>query len=365
LINYQGGFVRRGLIGEVIHRYFYNHEIQAINYLVFVLGGMFVLCSSALALTLKDNVQATLLYIFAPTGYFGMVVSNQYYYKREMFFYVSLFVVTCLFLSWRKYQFAVLRVAILAVIGASSLVLPFIHEGFLFFCGLYFSLVLNSVLKGLLDSKQLRIVLGSFIGFHIVVFTVLGMCKGNGSQAVDIWSSLSDTAKTFIGKGEMSGAIAAIGWSVVYGISKSVRAILSGFGLYYVFPLALVFLIVGYIHSCVRRSDVFLTYRDPKFVADFACVCLTFSPLFVLGDDFGRWIMGIFVVFSTMIIADLTVPLPRRIASAYIPSEQSTKKIYFFLLLLLSLLTIIPECCMGRYDMATKSYWVFIQNKLL
>jgi hypothetical protein len=365
LINYQGGFVRRGLIGEVIHRYFYEKEIQAVNYLVFVLGGMFVVFSSAIALTLKDSAQATLLYIFAPTGYFGIIVSNQYYYNREMFFYVSLFVVTFLFLSWRKYHLSILRIAILVMIGASSMVLPLIHEGFLFFCGLYFSLVLNAVLKEWLDSKQSRMVLWSFVGFHIAVVAVLAMSKGNGSQALNIWSSLSVTAKTFIANGEMSGAIGAIGWSLVGGLSKSVRAILSGLGMYYVLPLALVFLIVGYIHSCVRGIDLWLTYQNPKFWANFSTVCLTFFPLFVFGDDFGRWIVGIFVVFSSMIISDLTVPLPENISNACIPSEQSRKRIYFCTLLLISLLTIIPECCIGRSHGINKSYWAFIQNKIL
>jgi hypothetical protein len=365
LINYQGGFVRRGLVGEVIHRYFYEKEIQAVNYLVFVLGGMFVLFSSAVALTLKDSAQATLLYIFAPTGYFGIIVSNQYYNNREIFFYLSLFFVTFLFLSWRKYQLAILRIAILAVISASSVVLPLIHEGFLFFCVLYFSLILNAVLKERLDSKQLRMVLCLFVGFHIVLFILLAIFKGNRSQALSIWASLSVTAKTFMANDEMSGAIAAIGWSLVEGLSKSVRAILSGFGMYYVLPLALVFLIVGYIHSCVRGSDLWLTYQNPRFLVNFATVCLTFFPLFVLGDDFGRWIVGIFIVFSTMIIFDLTVDLPVNIFTARIQSEQSRKRIYFCILLVISLLIIIPECCMGRSHGINKSYWTLIQSKLL
>jgi hypothetical protein len=361
LINYQGGFVRRGLIGELIHRYFYNNEVQAINYLVFVLGGMFVMFSSAMALILKDSAQATLLYIFAPSGYLVMMVSNQYYYKKEMVFYVSIFVVTFLFLSWRKYQLTILRVSILAVICASSIVLPLIHEGFLFFCVLYFSLVLNSVLKELLDTRQLRIALWSFVGFNIFVFTVLGMFKGNALQAVSIWSSLSVTARAVMANSEMSGAIGAIGWSVLTGLSKSVRTILSGLGTYYVFPLVLVFLIVGYIYSCIRRSDLLLTYQNPKFLANFTFVCLTFLPLFILGDDFGRWIVGIFVVFSTIMISDLMVPLPNNVPHAWIPSEKSKKMIYFLTLLVISVLTIIPECCIGRSAGAiNKSYWVLI-----
>lgn len=74
-----------------------------------------------------------------------MAVSNEYYYRKEIVFYISILLVSFLYFIWISRGGLFSRFCVYIFVAISSSALPFLHEGFIFFCGLYFAVILYSV----------------------------------------------------------------------------------------------------------------------------------------------------------------------------------------------------------------------------
>ncbi|MEJ2566391.1 MAG: hypothetical protein P8164_11805 [Gammaproteobacteria bacterium] len=361
LVNYKAGFVRRGLVGALIHRYGYGHEVVWVNCLVFVLGASIVALLATLALRISNfHPKAALLYTISPAGFFWMALSNQYYYRKEMLFYLSLLTIAHLYLYWKQTENRKIAGMVLALIAISFLILPLVHEAFLFFCLLYFYLITASIVGFYAPGKTTRSILRLLVIANLVIFAMLSWFKGNAEQSSIIWASLSSSAQAVADRDGISGGISAIGWSIFKGFSLSVRAILSGMGTYYLFALAVIYLVVGYIFSALSGLALVQAYRNQRLNITFAAVCLSFLPLFALGWDWGRWIVGIYIVSSTMVISGVFVEVDSYIAIVdRIVSERVLTIFFFLMLFAICLLTKIPECCIdGPGDSFYKNRFV-------
>lgn len=345
LINYQAGFVRRGLIGELIHDFFYNQEILVVNYLVFLLASLYIFFSVHLVLSTQVSKSAALLYIFAPTGFFWAAISNEYYFRKEMFFYLCVFLLSALYRYWHQQKSKLLSLLIIGIIVFFSIIMPFIHETFIFFCTLIFSIIIFKVLSNYLEIKKniKTIIIFSLINFSI--FFLLTLFKGDNQVSQTIWSSLSPTSKIFVRENQIGGGIGAIGWSFKTILSYPINLILSGIGTYYIFPLIMVFFISGYIHASIQKKTLTKVYADANFIGNFSLVLISFLPLFILGYDWGRWIVGIFVIFSNMVFSDLLIEFDnQKLNSIKTYIAQNNQLLIFFVLLFICAFTRIPEC---------------------
>jgi hypothetical protein len=343
LINYEGGFVRRGFVGALIRAFFYEHELPAINILVGSSAIIFIGLVTTFASINIKTIRSTLLFSFCPAGLYWMAVGNEYFYRKEIIFYISIF---CCGLGYQycketKNRFVPLALTLLILIA--SILLPLIHESFVFFCGLFFSLVLFS-LHSQNTTAQRRIVV-SYFTFLILTFVLLTAHKGDGDTSAMIWQSLSDSAKSMSESKGPSGGIVAIGWTLFEGLRLSAIAVLSGVASYYLFSIALVYLVLGFIIAEIRSINVKVLYLSRDFAFPFLLVTITFLPLFLAGWDWGRWVMGIWYVGLCIFILELDKPL--RTISIYFrqPYIKRVVPSFFLLLLFTVVLTRIPECC--------------------
>jgi len=344
LINYQGGFVRRGLIGELVQKIFYTKEIQVINYIAFILGASYVILSVYLVLNTEQFRIEGLLYTFAPTGFFWVAISNEHYYRKEMIFYVAIFIVAVLYRAWLKSSSKLLSNTILFLITLFSLIMPFIHEAFIFFCVIFFSLIISNLLRRRYEFAKIRMIISVFVVTSIVLFFMMSIYRGDSSKSNLIWSSLPLNVKHLSGD-EISGGISAIGWSTLHAISLPIHTLLSGLGTYYIFPLLVIYLITGYMYSSINKEKLSNTYFSNIFSTNFIGVCISFLPLFIFGWDWGRWVVGIFIVFSNMVFLGLLIPFERENICGITLISKNKKKIFFLFLILISIFTRTPECC--------------------
>lgn len=349
LINYQSGFIRRGLAGELIHRLGFGYEIYWINCLVFLLGSALVVLLAAVALRIgTTDVKAALLYALAPTGYFWMALSNQFYYRKEVLFYLAILGSALLYLTWRRNPRHSTAWGILGLIGVSSLILPFIHEAYPFFCLLYFFLLARAVVSHYLSEGATRWILRAFVAQNLLLFVALSWFKGSVEQSTLIWSSLSPAAQGLADPNGLHGGISAIGWSVFKEVALAVITLASGMGMYNLFALLMVYLIVGYLFAAVSGKAPAEAYRDRGFNTTFVAVVSSFLPLFAMGGDWGRWVVGIFIVSSTMVVGGLFVEI-RRLPAFFerFTSPRALGTLFFLALFGLSLITRVPECCIS------------------
>jgi hypothetical protein len=341
LINYGGGFVRRGLAGELLNNFSYGHETVVINWIVFLSATLFATLASILALTLK-KMQAMVVYLVAPTNFFSMAMHNEYYYRKEILFYIAMMLISILFLIWRSSKRLRFAAVIIAMILGFSAVMPLIHEGYIFFSCLYFSVIAYHLLShhiGVFFAKNFVV---AFVVANALFFLAMALFKGTPLQVDAIWASLSDAARIHGQK----GAISAIGWSTLDGLSLSVKAVISGMATYYLFSLALVYLVVAFIYSQIRGLLFSAAIKEPLLLANYALITIAFLPLFALGWDWGRWVVGIFVMFSLLTIVNILIPFNFQ-SLRYRLSALSSAGVAFAILLSLQLISRTPECCIS------------------
>ena len=204
LINYEGGFVRRGLIGQLIYMLNNTFGIEPL------FAAYFFSIASALLffyLIFKDTIKRGYSILLLPTTMFlsSLFVSG-HWVRKDFFIMIIFYLIVRLLRSKSVWKF--LYINILLIIGALS------HEVILFIST---PIIFISILSDTIVNKQPNLATVAkttgkcilyFIPSLIAAFLVLHY-KGDLQCATEIWASWSELG---VLSGNMSGAIAAIGW---------------------------------------------------------------------------------------------------------------------------------------------------------
>jgi hypothetical protein len=292
LINYEGGFVRRGLLGQVI---LYIYQLTGINPYTTIL----FLCISAYVILIgffvKSFIHKGYTLFFLPFVFFlGNPIIHDFWVRKDIII-VLFFIVSVHF----AVKDGLLNVIYLNLLLSTSLL---IHEssGFLVFPILflilqakYFSSYNNSKILGFLVSI-LRMLPAILVFFCVLYF------KGSPEIANKIWASWKaiDFPIQTDNYEPAPAAIDAISWSLSNGLS-SVTNTLKNFndGIYA--PIAWILIIAIIYFILTNTSELKFSILNYKPTINFnrihisaililqlACVL----PLFILGWDYGRWI---------------------------------------------------------------------------
>ena len=206
LINYQGGFVRRGLIGEAIYHLQQNFGINAL-----LIAYIFSIISALVFfyLIIRDTIKRKFSILFLPTT---MLLSSLFvsgHWVRKDFFILLLFYFIVLLLK-RQWKIKYLLINMLLIIGILT------HE-VIFFISLpiIFITVCNetSVVSG--KGPVTNLIINTlwcslYILPSIITLLFVTLFKGDVECATQIWESWQSVG---VLSGEMKGAIAAIGWT--------------------------------------------------------------------------------------------------------------------------------------------------------
>lgn len=344
LINFEGGFVRRGLAGHIIRQNVSVSEIEVVNLIVFVQFLLFVTLSIVFASVFVAGFTPTLVFVLCPLSFLGMAIGNHYYFRKEIIFYIGILLAAVLLELFRRCPSALVRGAMVACIGLWTAIGPFVHEGFIFFCVPIFSLIVAE----LVGDRGRPAAVVSYLLLSVLMFGVMAYFSGNESIASQIWLSLSDQARSLAKGAEAAGGISAIGWSTRYAVSLTVNAVLSGMAAYYLLSLLVVYLVVGAIVSAQRRLSMVTVVTSPPLIVGFGLIVLSFVPLFMVAWDWGRVICGVYVValaffslrFDAVVVAKVG-PWLSMVAKPVVLTVAG--------LLFLSLFK-VPECCIRAID---------------
>jgi hypothetical protein len=355
LINFEGGFVRRGLSGHIIRQMAPASEVEIVNLVVFVQFVLFVLVSIAFASVFIVGLRSTAFFVLCPLGFLGMALGNHYFYRKEIVFYIGIFLAVLLMALLQRRDSKLVRGAIFAVIGSWTAIGPFIHEAFIFYCVPIFALMLAK----LVGDRFRSVVIGSYIVLSALLFGFLAAFAGNESVANQIWFSLSDNARSLSPSASPIGGISAIGWSTRYAVTLTVVALLSGMATYYLMSLAIVYLVVGLVVSEQRELSMAIVVTSPQFIFGFALILISFLPLFVVAWDWGRVIGGVYVVslafFGLRLDDGVVAKATPWLSMAARPALLTVAALVFLLL------TKVPECCIRAID-GNRDLWSVLSN---
>jgi hypothetical protein len=286
LINYSGGFVRRGLPGTLIRIASNATGIQA-NYLAIVSG---LACYLLLAAWLLRCATATFPVVLVLSCIVMGIPAYQDSIVRKDCLGL-LFLLGCLWAERRRLPlpFATATLNLMACLAILC------HEAFVFYAIAGFILLRcrnQESLTWTLFIRQSLSLLPAGICFLLVT-----RYHGSPEQALTInnsWLSLwqiIDPGNPALGT--PFAAIEAMGWTTEHGLSLSLYMLTSGFyqplAWAMVFAISFVFIVLFTDRDSDRKNKPSMEIR--VHVTALLVVQLVFiSPLFLLGVDYGRWL---------------------------------------------------------------------------
>jgi len=299
LINYQGGFVRRGLMGEILLFFAKNFDIN-IEWTIKIVCmlALVVVCFLFIKLFLKKGYS---LYILPLCFFLGSGILSGFWIRKDYLFFC--FFIPVLYL-YNKNNLSVFAKMVFINILAIFIILS--HEVFAFFALpiLYLLLFNQYKAKGILRSSVF-----SFLCLlpSIFAFVLTILYHGDPQTAQSIWASWSgilDKETSRIG-----WSVSAIGWSSKSAIIMHLKInfLYKDQGILYFLMWFVTFPVVYYISTnallTFRKNDTVFTNQHKTVLSSiliFQLLCL--SPVFIaLSCDYIRtffyWIASSYAVF--------------------------------------------------------------------
>ncbi len=259
LINYEGGFIRRGLLGQIAFNSsdpVYTITILQKSALVLVLIGFLLIL--AYEQSMISRLVFTVVLLFAPGGMHDMKLGGssvsglfEYLDRKEIWFYLSL-IVSYLLIKFSSKN----KLVFFSVFTITSALTILIHELFVIFP--------LSILAILFLAKKIRIKSREFVYlsfsfltlFVILVSTIIN--QGNEQIATAITQSYANKFPNLDVDGILlpnENAIGSIGWSISQSHDLAKRLFIFGSAMYYLyFAVLAVLAILIYVLVKFRNS---------------------------------------------------------------------------------------------------------------
>ncbi|MBU3628861.1 hypothetical protein [Polynucleobacter sp. AP-Reno-20A-A9] len=310
LINYQAGFIRRGLAGELLLRFFGGTGMLGALYkAMFFSFALYVACF--LLVYLKSgirNANVLLVAILIQGGIFHMGMSADFYTRKENIFLIFFAIQCLLFMQIKtaaeghKRYWTYLYLFLLLTI---SPLLVLVHEAYLFL-----SFPVSALLLWVLsiEQPQWRYLRYGFIFLCIEAVATFLICShfhGDVAMSQGIWEALPFTDRVALSPAapySAFGAIGSLGWGLDQHLTTLYGVISSGGIFVWIFFGAGNLLVLLYIFSAIRPNAVNGTqsqYSRWIFIG-----FLTLLPMFLVASDWGRWIASL---SNQMILLMLTL----------------------------------------------------------
>ncbi len=289
LINYSGGFVRRGLPGTLIGIMSEVTGLQA-NHLAIAAG---MICFLVLLVWLLRRATAS----FPPALILSCIVMGFPAYQNSIVrkdCLGLLFLLACLIANGSRAP----RTFVIFALNLTAGIAILCHEAFVFYALAGFVFFHDPT-----DPKSLvsQIVRRSFSMLPAgICFLLTLIYHGTPEQAeavneslIPLWKTIEPSSISNTGIHEPAAAIAALGWTTEKGLSLSLYMLTSGF--YQPFAWIMVFTLSFLLMVLFTRRDsssgIPLIMQSRIRVISILLIQLVFiSPLFLLGVDYGRWL---------------------------------------------------------------------------
>jgi hypothetical protein len=384
LITYDAGFVRRGLGGSLLALVRADLEwhadwISAINHLVF--ANYTLLCVLLFALWRASRWQSTpaiVLALLLPGGLVHMGFADEYFFRKEMLFHISL-AIDCLlyvFICRAATDGARLRAASLffAVFLAQCVMLPLVHEAFVFISFPAFYLLARRIASLIDGQRVFTWLLRLALALQVVMLGVCFLWRGSPQLANAMWMALDPALRASLSPDTPNvpyGAMMVLSWSTLANLATSLHVVVSGQFWEWAVGAFGIGAVLAFITS-QRDAPGGLCCPDRlrRHLAILWFLAFCSAPIFVIAMDWGRWLSAVAMSYLMLLLADgtasITTPdtlrlVPARLRARLEPAIQyvsndlitafanrsSRHGTAIFLLSLFYCLTFrLPECCM-------------------
>lgn len=282
LINYQGGFIRRGLVGEILFKIYRIFNID-LDILVLITVFSLILFISFLLVKTIHHINNNLdILIFLSPGFFLYPLMNSEVVGRKDILMISAIGFFCFFGNRIKKNFLLITLIFFLILTSLS------HTGFLFYSPyLIFIYYLIMKKKNIHISFFKKIILSITL---IFMFSLILFNQGNQLQVEEICNSI----KMYILENcSNQGQMVWLSGNLDNYLFQKINI---GYNFYktsliYIFSFLAVFFFLGLkiYNSKIssQNKDIFFG-RNPLFI--FLLLFLFTGPVYIIGLDWGRYI---------------------------------------------------------------------------
>lgn len=286
LINYQGGFVRRGLIGQLLF------DISSFGtdllWLVFAVQSAIYIALAYLILDFffdKPRNTSYLLFLFSP----AFIFLFPFYdipggFRKEILVYLSFSLLLAGLKKNNQNHYLIAISLLVYILGVFS------HEMAVFTLPYFIYLLYNSWHK---NEKN-----KSLYSIYIILFTItaiIGIATSmlyHGDQNI-VYGITESLIKKGLTPKAFGGSVPWLIEPIHVAISKTLSIMISNNYEYYLHPILLALLPV--IYFGYHKENLFIMIVSLVFMA----------PLFITGMDWGRWIcIWIFFIYTHLLASD-------------------------------------------------------------
>ena len=372
MINYQAGFIRRGMIGNILHQFNFSDGVIPILYqLVFVFYCVYTLIF--LLIYLLSGIQKTKILVLAlliPGGIFHMAVGVYFYTRKEILFLIHFGILCLVYIALRgsqeKNKKALINLyGILAIIGGGFLTL--VHEPYLFMA-YPITLLLCTIMY--LENKQYSFSKLALISYGLLIPIIFIICTMNhGDQQISqrIWDSYQLIDRLILApRAPYTSALStgALGWNLSQHLSTIYGVFITGTWLYWIFfwlmnGIAIFYLAskTAYLSTVLQKMSAtrsVIELQGSTYVASILFAYLISSSMFFIASDYGRWIscatnLSLFFAFTTykstyiaMVEKFISPAVSNTIRNL---SSMLTTKVVLVVLIIYGVILQMPECC--------------------
>jgi len=295
LINYQGGFVRRGLLGEIILQIYNITGLRPYTFIIILSSITFLLL---IWFFIKQFIKNGYPIFFLPLVFFlGNPIINAFWVKKDSLI-ILIFILTIYF-SIKKSKWHLILSNLFLIIGL------LIHESIGFFCIPIIFLILISK-NNYISNKTNRTLIKSIVIsiFQLIPSIIAFFCvlyfKGSEFISNQIWNSWKHISFPYQNSNisEAPCVISSLSWTLKRSLLVFWDSLFEFKDNLYV-PLVWLLAIIAIYYVLTNTSKLnfkILNYKPinsinkTNITNTLIIQFISIIPLFILGIDYGRWI---------------------------------------------------------------------------
>ncbi len=354
LINYQGGFVRRGLIGEILFKIHIFLSINLDIIILFFIIFSYLILTFLLIKSLKflDNSKIDTLIFFSPGFFIYPIMNSEVIGRKEILLFISLGLIV-FFEKKLKDKYLILMIVLIILILSLS------HSGLLFyspyFIFLYFLINLNRNKK--INSIKILV----FIISLLVIFFLIYLNQGTKTQVLEICESIKNFVKEdCINRGQFLWLYSPL--SEHMNINLKFKTNFKNYFFIYFLSLIAVFLFFSLKlkFSRFNTNNRYLNSINPFLI--FLLLFILTIPIYILGLDWGRYIsMSYFSSYFLYIYLIKEKNLKFEFNNSIIKKNVS-KKLFFIFLIFYTLSWTFPFYAANSFKYPLKKPFIQLQK---
>ena len=351
LINYQGGFTRRGLAGELILRFSLLTKIHFNLLLLFIVFSLYFIFYKELLLIIKETKikLIDLFILLSPLSFFYPVMESKISGRKEIIFFVLLIL---LFKNINKIAFSFQKYLILMF----TIIAFLVHSGFILYSPYFIVVFLLANHKKNIKKLGRELIL-MFLLISLSILTIFF----SFTKEVDITLLCEPIKQFYINCGNLD-YISTLNWSFEYQLSRrEMRNNLDSFNLFYFIAFLYAFIPIIFLF----KKSKFEINKNIKFNSIYIILIPFIStlPIYYIAGDWGRYLFLSYI--SSLLIYLFCRKLNIVKFNFSIDFLKKKNNLYLIVLIFLySFVLTIPHCCNNNFKFIYQKPISNILNKI-